>query len=197
MEKENMAFEAWLLAPMSAAVSMIVGLYFYMFVNKQNSGTERMKEISKAIAEGAAAFIKREYTTLGIFVTVVAVLIGIFLPQPIWQSQNLLLNLQLPIAYAFGSFCSALAGYLGMNVATKANAKVANAAQSGLNKAFPIGFRGGAVMGLSVVGIGLLGLSIVYYLTGMEETLPGVLAFSLGASSLSLFAKAGARANNI
>jgi K(+)-stimulated pyrophosphate-energized sodium pump len=191
MEKMNLAFEAWLLAPISAAVSMIVGLYFYMFVNKQNSGTERMKEISKAIAEGAAAFIKREYTTLGIFVLIVAVLIGIFLPQPIWQSQNLLLNLQLPIVYAFGSFCSALAGYLGMNVATKANAKVAKAAQSGLNKAFPIGFRGGAVMGLSVVGIGLLGLSLVYYLTGMDVTLPGILAFSFGASSLSLFAKAG------
>ncbi|HUW48249.1 MAG TPA: sodium-translocating pyrophosphatase [Patescibacteria group bacterium] len=191
MEKENLAFEAWLLAPISAAVSMIAGLYFYMFVNKQSSGTERMKEISKAIAEGAAAFIKREYTTLGIFVLIVAVLIGIFLPQPIWQSQNLLLNLQLPIAFAFGSFCSALAGYLGINVATKANSKVAKAAQSGLNKAFPIGFRGGAVMGLSVVGLGLLGLSLVYYLTGMEETLPGILAFSFGASILSLFAKAG------
>ncbi len=186
-----MAFEVWLLAPISAAVSMIAGLYFYMFVNKQDSGTERMKEISKAIAEGAAAFIKREYTTLGIFVLIVAVLIGIFLPQPIWQSQNLLLNLQLPIAFAFGSFCSALAGYLGINVATKANARVAKAAQSGLNKAFPIGFRGGAVMGLSVVGLGLLGLSLVYYLTGMEETLPGILAFSFGASILSLFAKAG------
>jgi len=186
-----LAFEAWLLAPISAAVSMIAGLYFYMFVNKQDSGTERMKEISKAIAEGAAAFIKREYTTLAIFALIVAVLIGIFLPQPIWQSQNLLLNLQLPIAFAFGSFCSALAGYLGINVATKANARVAKAAQSGLNKAFPIGFRGGAVMGLSVVGLGLLGLSLVYYLTGMEETLPGILAFSFGASILSLFAKAG------
>jgi K(+)-stimulated pyrophosphate-energized sodium pump len=170
---------------------MLVGLYFYMYVNKQDSGTERMKEISNAIREGAAAFIRREYTTLAMFVTVVAVLIGIFLPQPIWQSENLLLNLQLPIAYAFGSFCSALAGYLGMNVATKANAKVANAAKGGLNKAFPVGFRGGAVMGLLVVGVGLLGLSIVYYLTGMEETLPGILAFSFGASSLSLFAKAG------
>jgi len=186
-----MAFEAWLLAPLSAVVSMLVGLYFYMYVNKQDSGTERMKEISNAIREGAAAFIRREYTTLAMFVTVVAVLIGIFLPQPIWQSENLLLNLQLPIAYAFGSFCSALAGYLGMNVATKANAKVANAAKGGLNKAFPVGFRGGAVMGLLVVGVGLLGLSIVYYLTGMEETLPGILAFSFGASSLSLFAKAG------
>lgn len=186
-----MAFEAWLLAPLSAVVSIIVGLYFYAYVNKQNSGTERMKEISDAIAQGSAAFIRREYTTLAIFVIVVAVLISIFLPQPMWQSQNLLLNLQLPLAYGFGSFCSALAGYLGMNVATRANAKVANAAQGGLDKAFPIGFRGGAVMGLAVVGAGLLGLSIVYYFTGMEESLPPILAFSFGASSLSLFAKVG------
>jgi K(+)-stimulated pyrophosphate-energized sodium pump len=191
MEKEKMAFEAWLLAPISALVSVLVGLYFYRYVDRQNSGTERMKEISDAIKVGAAAFIRREYTTLAIFVTVVAVLIGIFLPQPVWQSSNLWLNLQLPIAYMFGSFCSALAGYLGLNIATKANTKVANAAQGGLNKAFPIGFRGGAVMGLAVVGVGLLGISVVYYLTGMSATLPGVLAYSFGASSLSLFAKAG------
>jgi len=186
-----MIFEAWLLAPISALISMLVGLYFYRYVNRQDSGTERMKEISTAIKVGAAAFIRREYTTLAIFVTVVAVLIGVFLPQPLWESSNLALNLQLPVAYMFGSFCSALAGYLGLNVATKANAKVANAAQGGLNKAFPIGFRGGAVMGLSVVGVGLLGISIVYSLTGMVGTIPAVLAYSFGASSLSLFAKAG------
>jgi len=186
-----MAFEAWYLAPISALVSVLVGLYFYRYVDRQDSGTEKMKEISSAIRVGAAAFIRREYTTLAIFVTVVAVLIGIFLPQPVWQSSNLWLNLQLPIAYMFGSFCSGLAGYLGLNIATKANAKVANAAQGGLNKAFPIGFRGGAVMGLAVVGAGLLGISLVYYLTGMSATLPGVLAYSFGASSLSLFAKAG------
>jgi K(+)-stimulated pyrophosphate-energized sodium pump len=191
MEKEKMAFEAWYLAPISALVSVLVGLYFYRYVDRQDSGTEKMKEISSAIRVGAAAFIRREYTTLAIFVTVVAVLIGIFLPQPVWQSSNLWLNLQLPIAYMFGSFCSGLAGYLGLNIATKANAKVANAAQGGLNKAFPIGFRGGAVMGLAVVGAGLLGISLVYYLTGMSATLPGVLAYSFGASSLSLFAKAG------
>jgi K(+)-stimulated pyrophosphate-energized sodium pump len=179
------------MAPLSAIVSVLVGLYFYRYVNKQDSGTERMKEISNAIKEGAATFIRREYTTLAIFVLIVAILIGIFLPQPIWEQQNLALNLQLPIAYMFGSFCSALAGYLGLNVATKANAKVANAAQGGLNKAFPIAFRGGAVMGLSVVGVGLLGISIVYSLTGMVGTLPAVLAYSFGASSLSLFAKAG------
>jgi len=186
-----MIFDAWLLAPLSALVSILVGLYFYNYVNKQDSGSERMKEISNAIREGAAAFIRREYITLAMFITVVAVLIGIFLPQPIWEDHNRLLNLQLPIAYMFGSFCSGMAGYLGLDIATKANAKVANAAQGGLNKAFPIGFRGGAVMGLSVVGVGLLGISVVFYLTGMEGTIPAVLAYSFGASSLSLFAKAG------
>ena len=186
-----MDFQPWLVAPISALVSVLVGLYFYRYVNKQDSGTEKMKEISNAIKEGAATFIRREYTTLAMFITVVAVLIGIFLPQPIWEAQDLWLNLQLPVAYVFGSFCSALAGYLGLSVATRANAKVANAAQGGLNKAFPIGFRGGAVMGLSVVGVGLLGISIVYSITGMVGTIPAVLAYSFGASSLSLFAKAG------
>jgi K(+)-stimulated pyrophosphate-energized sodium pump len=189
--KGKMIFEPWLLAPLSAFISILVGLYFYRFVHRQDSGSERMKEISNAIKVGAAAFIRREYTTMAMFLTVVAVLIGIFLPQPIWEDHNRLLNLQLPIAYMFGSFCSALAGYLGLNIATQANAKVANAAQGGLNKAFPIGFRGGAVMGLSVVGVGLLGISAVYYLTGMEGTIPAVLAYSFGASTLSLFAKAG------
>jgi K(+)-stimulated pyrophosphate-energized sodium pump len=184
-------FEPWLVAPLSAVVSVLVGLFFYRYVDKQDSGTERMREISGLIKEGAAVFIRREYTVLAIFITVVAVLIGVFLPQPLWENHNLALNLQLPVAFIFGSFCSALAGYLGLNVATKANAKVANAARGGLNKAFPIGFRGGAVMGLSVVGVGLLGISAVYYLTGMEGTLPAVLAYSFGASSLSLFAKAG------
>ena len=103
-------FEIWFIAPLSALVSILVGLYFYNYVNKQDSGTERMREISGAIKEGAAAFIRREYTTLAIFVIIVAIIIGIFLPQPIWASDNLMLNLQLPIAYMFGSFCSALAG---------------------------------------------------------------------------------------
>jgi len=181
----------WIIAPLSALISVLVGLFFYNYVNKQDSGTDRMREISDAIKEGAAAFIKREYTTLAMFIIVVAIIIAIFLPQPLWETHDLLFNLQLPVAYIFGSFCSALAGYLGMNVATKANAKVANAAKGGLNKAFPIGFRGGAVMGMSVVGIGLLGISVVYALTGMEGTLPAVLGYSFGASSLSLFAKAG------
>jgi K(+)-stimulated pyrophosphate-energized sodium pump len=181
-------FEPWLIAPIAAAISMLAGLYFYHYVNKQDSGTERMIEISTAIKEGSQAFLKREYTILAIFVIVVGTLIGIFLPSPIWTSGNSLQNLSLSLAYFFGAFCSALAGYFGMDVATKANAKAAYAARGGLNKAFPIGFRGGAVMGLAVVGFSLLGISLVYFVTRD----PGaVLGFSFGASALALFAKAG------
>jgi len=186
-----MMFEPWLMAPVSALISMVVGLYFYRYVDKQDSGTERMQEIASAIREGANAFLKREYTTLAIFVIIVATFICVFLPSPLWTTTEPLINVQLTSAYVFGSLCSALAGFLGMNVATKANTKAANAAKEGLNRAFPIGFRGGAVMGLAVVGVGLLGISVVYRLTGMPEPLPPVLAFSFGASSLALFAKAG------
>jgi len=180
-------FEPWYIAPIAALISIVVGLYYYRYVEKQDSGNEKMQEISDAIRAGARAFLKREYTVLFMFVGVISVLLLIFLPTPIWTGTPLN-NVALMLAYIFGSSFSALAGYLGLNIATKANAKVANAAQLGLNKAFPIGFRGGAVMGFSVVGIGLLGVSIVYFLTSD----PGmVLGFSFGASALALFAKAG------
>jgi K(+)-stimulated pyrophosphate-energized sodium pump len=178
----------WLIAPISALISILVGIYFYYYVEKQDSGTERMQEIAAAIKEGADAFLRREYTALAMFVAVVAVLLCIFLPNPIWTTAEPLKNVQLTLAYIFGSFCSAMAGYLGLNVATKANTKAASAAREGLNRAFPIGFRGGAVMGLAVVGLGLLGISIVYWITGDPEI---VLGYSFGASSLALFAKAG------
>ena len=180
-------FEPWLIAPISSLISILVGLYFYRYVEKQSSGNERMREISDAIRLGARAFLKREYTVLFMFVGVVSVLLLIFLPTPIWTG-NLLDNISLTLAYIFGSAFSALAGFLGLTIATKANAKVANGAQQGLNRAFPIGFRGGAVMGFSVVGIGLLGVSIVYALTGDPQV---ILGFSFGASALALFAKAG------
>ncbi len=180
--------DPWLIAPISAIISVLVGLYFLRYVNKQDSGNEKMHEISEAIREGAGAFIRREYTMLAIFVGIVSVLVLFFLPSPLWQSAEPFKNVALTLAYIFGSSCSAFAGYLGLDVATKANAKVAEAAKEGLNRAFPVGFRGGAVMGLSVVGLGLLGISIVYWITGD----PGiVLGYSFGASSLALFAKAG------
>jgi K(+)-stimulated pyrophosphate-energized sodium pump len=185
-------FDPWLIAPIASLISIIVGLYFYRYVEKQDSGTEKMREISDAIRLGARAFLKREYTVLFMFVGVVAVLLLIFLPTPIWTGTPLR-NIIICLAYIFGSVFSALAGFLGLTIATKANAKVANGAQQGLNRAFPVGFRGGAVMGFAVVGIGLLGVSIVYGLVGLppEEEVPAILAYSFGASALALFAKAG------
>jgi K(+)-stimulated pyrophosphate-energized sodium pump len=185
-------FEPWLIAPIASLISILVGLYFYRYVEKQDSGTERMREISDAIRLGARAFLKREYTVLFMFVGVVAVLLLIFLPAPIWAGDPLK-NITIMLSYIFGSAFSALAGFLGLTIATKANAKVANGAKQGLNKAFPVGFRGGAVMGFAVVGIGLLGVSIVYAIVGLtpEEEVPAILAYSFGASALALFAKAG------
>lgn len=178
----------WLIAPISALISILVGIYFYRYVDRQDSGTEKMKEVASAIKVGADAFLRREYRALAIFVLVVSVLLCVFLPEPIWQTANPIENIQLTIAYMFGSFCSAMAGFLGLSIATKANTKAANAAKEGLNRAFIIGFRGGAVMGLAVVGAGLLGVSIVYAITGNPEI---ILGYSFGASSLALFAKAG------
>jgi K(+)-stimulated pyrophosphate-energized sodium pump len=166
----------WTIAPITASISILVAIYLYFYINKQSSGTDKMKEIAGAIQEGARAFLKVEFKYLAVFVVVVAAVLAIFL-EPI-----------MAVAYVFGSVCSALAGYLGMTVALKANVKSANAAKEGLNKAFPIAFRGGAVMGLAVVGLALLGISVVYALTGDPNT---VLGFSFGASSMALFAKVG------
>jgi len=181
-------YELWLIAPISALVSIVVGLYFYQYVNKQDPGTPKMQEIAYAISEGASAFLNREYRTLAIFVSVVAVFMLLFLPSPIWSNPDPVKNVATVAAYVFGSVCSATAGFLGMNISTKANTRAASAARGGLNKAFPIGFRGGAVMGMAVVGLGLLGVSVVYWATGDPEV---ILGFSFGASSLALFAKAG------
>jgi len=166
----------WIIAPISAVASIIAGGLLYNYVSSYESGTKRMKEIAEAIKEGADAFLKREYTVLAYFVAVVAAVLGVFL-DPIMAP-----------TYIFGSACSALAGFFGMQVALKANVRTANAAREGLNRAFPIAFRGGAVMGLSVVGMGLLGISIVYGLTGNPEI---ILGYSFGASAWALFAKAG------
>jgi len=167
-----------MIAPLAALVSIAAATYLFFYVKKQDSGTVKMREIAGAIQEGANAFLKREYLYLAIFVVAVATVLTIFLPN----------GPSMGTAYVFGSICSGLAGYFGMTVALKANVRSAHAAKEGLNKAFPIAFRGGAVMGLSVVGLALLGISVVYYLTCD----PGiVLGFSFGASAMALFAKAG------
>jgi len=166
----------WLLAPISSIVSIISAGLLFTYVNKQDSGTKKMREIAEAIKEGADAFLKREFTVLAYFVVIMAVALSIF-KEPVMGP-----------TYIFGAVCSALAGFFGMEIALKANVRTANASREGLNKAFPIAFRGGAVMGLSVVGMALLGISIVYGLTGNPEI---VLGYSFGASAMALFAKAG------
>ncbi len=180
--------ELWIIAPIAAIVSIMFATYLFHYVNKQNSGTTKMREIAEAIKEGANAFLKREYMYLAVFVVVVATVLAIFIPEPIWTTETISQNISLSLAYIFGSICSGLAGFFGMAIALKANVRSAHAAKEGLNKAFPIAFRGGAVMGLSVVGLALLGISVVYYLTGDPQI---VLGFSFGASAMALFAKAG------
>ncbi len=167
-----------MIAPLAALVSIVAATYLFGYVNRQDSGTAKMREIAGAIQEGANAFLRREFIYLAVFVAAVATVLAIFLPN----------GPTMGVAYIFGSICSGLAGYFGMVVALKANVRSAHAAKEGLNKAFPIAFRGGAVMGLSVVGLALLGISVVYYLTGDPEI---VLGFSFGASAWALFAKAG------
>jgi len=179
---------AWFIAPATAMLSVLTGFYILRFVKRQDAGTERMQFVSGAIKQGAQAFLNRMYRTLAFFVVGMAAVLLIFLPHPIWATSNPLANVTLMAAYIFGSVCSAVAGYLGMDVATDANVRSAAAARKGITQAFPIAFRGGAVMGLSVVGLALLGVSVVYFLTGDPNVIIG---FSFGASALALFAKAG------
>jgi len=180
--------DAWYIAPVSAIISILVGFYIHDFVRKQDTGTERMQFVAGAIKEGARAFLNRMYRTLGVFVAVMAVVLLIFLPHPIWATDNIMANVILAVGYIFGSVCSAIAGWLGMDVATDANLRSASAARKGITKAFPIAFRGGAVMGTSVIGLALAGVSVLYFLTRDPNV---ILGFSFGASTLALFAKAG------
>lgn len=166
------------LVPVAAVIALIFAAYLARKVGRQSAGTERMKEIAAAIAEGARAFLTAEYKILIIFVAVLFVLIGIGIGN--WVTA---------ICFVVGALFSTVAGYCGMTVATKANVRTANTAkESGMNKALSIAFSGGAVMGMCVAGLGALGVSLVYIVTRNVDVLFG---FSLGASSIALFARVG------
>jgi K(+)-stimulated pyrophosphate-energized sodium pump len=124
-----------------AMLSVLTGFYILRFVKRQDAGTERMQFVSGAIKQGAQTFLNRMYRTLALFVVGMAAVLLIFLPHPIWATSNPLANVTLMAAYIFGSVCSALAGYLGMDVATDANVRSAAAARKGITQAFPIAFR--------------------------------------------------------
>ena len=166
------------LVPAAAVIALLFAVYLANKVSRQSVGTDRMKEISGAIAEGARAFLTAEYKILVIFVAVLFVLIGVGIGS--WVTA---------VCFVVGALFSTIAGYCGMTVATKANVRTANAArESGMNKALSIAFSGGAVMGMCVAGLGALGVSLVYILTKNVDVLSG---FSLGASSIALFARVG------
>ncbi len=178
----------WLYLALVAAVAALVLAWFYAGqVKRADPGSERLRELMEAIREGAMAFIRREYTAVAVFVAILAVLILVFLDwgRP-WGA----------IAYVFGAVLSALAGFIGMRIATAANARTTEAArQGGVQLALPLAFRGGAVMGFSVAGLGLLGLALGYavFVEWLEVNQPfNVLtAIGLGGSSIALFSRVG------
>ena len=172
---------------LTVALAFAFAAYLYLWVKKQRTSNARIEEVSLLIKEGANTFMRREYLVLAKFAAVAAVIIFILLPAPVWQG-DILNNLAMAIAYIAGTVLSAIAGKIGILVATLSNGRTAEAAKEGLKPAFLIGFRGGAVMGLLVVGCSLLGVAAVLMLTGDSTILLG---FSFGASSLALFAKAG------
>ena len=164
--------------PILGIVALIFAAALAAKVNKQDAGTERMREIAASISEGAQAFLTAEYKILIFFVVVLFVLIGVGIGN--WITA---------VCFVVGAVFSTLAGYFGMSVATKANVRTANAAkESGMNRALSIAFSGGAVMGMCVAGHGVLGVSTIYLITGNVDVLSG---FSLGASSIALFARVG------
>lgn len=167
-----------ILALAAGAVALVYALLLALKIGRADAGTARMKEIADSIHQGANAFLFSEYKVLVIFAAVLFLLIGFGLGN--WVTA---------ICFIVGALFSTLAGYFGMNVATKANVRTANAAkEGGMNKALSIAFSGGAVMGMSVVGLGLLGITAIYLFTKDVSVLTG---FSLGASSIALFARVG------
>lgn len=173
------------LSAIGGIVALIYAIILAVRINKMDSGTKRMKEIAQSINEGAKAFLFSEYKILVIFVATVFVVISVC--GIITKSD--VLNYRTALAFLIGAILSTLAGYCGMSVATKANVRTANAAkEKGMNKALSVAFSGGAVMGMCVSGLGLLGVCLIYAITGDDNILFG---FSLGASSIALFARVG------
>jgi len=161
-----------------------VAVFFVRYVLRQDQGSEKIQEISAAIREGGLAFIHREYRTLAIVVVIIAIVLAV-IPSLGWR---------LSVAFVFGALCSMGAGYAGMNMALRSNGRTCAAAQKGLNQGLRVSFRGGAVMGLTVVSIGIIGLSILYFAWhGLPENefLFIIPAYGTGASLVALFARVG------
>lgn len=192
---DNLLFYA---VPAMGILGLLYTLIKFSWVNKQDAGSDRMKEISNFIAEGAMAFLKSEWKILAYFVVIVALLLG-FMSQ-----SNAHSHWSIAISFILGAICSATAGYIGMKAATKANVRTTQAAKTSLSKALNVSFTGGAVMGLGVAGLAVLGLGGLFIILkhffapgtdtnpeGMLRTIEVLTGFSLGAESIALFARVG------
>ncbi len=175
----------------AGVLAMVYAFWKTSWINNQDEGSDRMKQIGASIADGAMAFLKAEYRVLAIFVVIVACLLAYAASS---QGDSWLVS----ISFLSGAIASALAGYLGMRVATKANNRTTNAAQSSLAIALNVAFTGGSVMGLSVVGLGVLGVTGLYVVydhlelfSDPQKLIQTITGFSLGASSIALFARVG------
>ena len=184
--------------PAMGVVGLLYTLVKFNWVGKQDAGNDRMKEISTYIAEGAMAFLKAEYKILTYFVIIVAILLGVMG----YSDANS--HWSIALAFIFGAFFSALAGFIGMKVATKANVRTAQAARTSLSKALKVSFTGGSVMGMGVAGLAVLGLGSLFIILKMvfapnaaadseemKRAIEVLTGFSLGAESIALFARVG------
>jgi len=172
-----------IIAVICGAIGLGIASLMARYVLKQDQGSDKIREISAAIKEGALAFLGREYKILTIFVAIVAVVLGVVPMLGWWVS----------LVFILGAIASALAGFIGMNIAIRANSRTAAAVQKSLNDGLRVSFRGGAVMGMCVVGIGIIGLSIIYFAFGNNPDLflKVIPAFGFGASSVAIFARIG------
>ena len=184
--------------PAMGIIGLIYTLIKFKWVSNQDAGDSRMKEISTYIAEGAMAFLKAEWKILGYFVAIVAILLAVM------SRSNENSHWSIALAFIFGAISSATAGYIGMKAATKANVRTTQAAKTSLAKALNVSFTGGAVMGLGVSGLAVLGLGGLFIILkhffapgtesnpeGMLRTIEVLTGFSLGAESIALFARVG------
>ncbi len=164
------------LAPVAGALALVFAYYQATRVLREDAGNSRMQELSDFIHEGAMAFLSREYRVIAIFMVVMVLILGF------------VINWLTALCFVVGGLFSVLSGYIGMSVATRANARTTNAAQSNMSKALNVAFSGGSVMGMAVVGLGLLGLGVLYMIFKDPDIITG---YSLGASSIALFARVG------
>ncbi|HRY73291.1 MAG TPA: sodium/proton-translocating pyrophosphatase, partial [Spirochaetia bacterium] len=181
-----MGSDLWLFIGIGAGLASIAAsLAYYQWVFKQDAGGEKAQAIAGWIKEGASTYLRKLYKTLLVVALVLGAAIAIVFSGDSARPNH---GLYTAVAFAFGALCSALAGWLGMSIAVRANVRTATACVDGIAKGFNVAFKAGAVMGLAMVGVAVFGMSLIYLLTHDAEI---VLGFSFGASSLALLAKAG------